>query len=147
MYLKQHIFFGFVFASVLFLLFPKISYIGFLIVFLSSVLIDFDHYIYYVYKNKNFNLKKAYNWFMQEDNNCRSLPWKQRNNLPGAICVFHGVEVLIILLFVSIIFNFFILVFVGFAFHLLLDSVEQTTYWNKMDKLSTIYDILKIKSN
>jgi len=143
MYLKQHIFFGLIFAVGIFLLFPQISLLGFSIIILSSVLIDIDHYFFYIYKKKDFNLKKAYQWFLQEDSHCRSLPWEQRGNLKGPLCVFHGIEVLIFLIFLSFIFNYFIFVFAGFAFHLLLDSIEQTIYWNKIDKVSTIYDLLK----
>ena len=145
MYLKQHIFFGFVFAAALFLLFPKINYFGFSIIILSSVLIDFDHYLFYIYKKKDFNLKKAYHLFIQEDKYCRSLPWEERNKLPRKIFIFHGIEVLIILIFLSFAFNYFIFIFVGFGFHLLLDLVDQTTYWEKTLKVSIIYDIIKYK--
>ena len=143
MYMKQHILFGLIFAIGIFLLFPQISLLGFSIIIFSSVLIDVDHYFFYVYKKNDFNLKKAYKWFLQEDSHCRSLSWEQRTNLRGPICILHGVEVLVILIFLSFIFNFFIFIFAGFAFHLLLDSIEQTIYWNKMDKLSLIYDLLK----
>ncbi len=145
MYLKQHIFFGFIFAIALFLLFPKIGFLGFSIIFLSSVLIDIDHYIYYIYEKKDFNLKNAYKCFIQIDSYCRALPWKQRTNLKGQFYIFHGVELLLLLILLSFFFNFFIFIFTGFAFHLLLDLLDQTTYWDKIDKLSTIHDILKNK--
>ena len=143
MYLKQHIFFGLIFALALLLLFPKIGYLGFSIIILSSVLIDFDHYLFYIYKKKDFNLKNAYNLFIQEDKHCRSLPWEERKNLPSKIFILHGIEVLIILIFLSFAFNYFLFIFAGFAFHLLLDLVDQTAYWPKTIKLSVIHDILK----
>lgn len=143
MYLKQHIIFGIFFATGIFFLFPRISFLGVSIILLSSVLIDVDHYFFYIYKKEDFNLKRAYNWFIQKDKSCRSLPWEQRENLRGAICILHGIEVLTILILLSFIFNYLIFVFAGFAFHLLLDSIEQTTYWNKMDKVSLVYDLLK----
>lgn len=143
MYLKQHLFFGLIFSSALFFIFPQISLLGFSIIFLSSVLIDVDHYIYYICTKKDFNLKKAYGWFIQQDKRCRSLPWEQRSALKGPLCIFHGIEVLILLFILSFKFNFLIFVFAGFAFHLILDSIDQTTYWDKMDKVSIIYDLLK----
>ncbi len=145
MYLKQHFFFGLVFAATLFLLFPIIGFLGFSIIFLSSVLIDFDHYLFYTCKKRNLNIKKAYNSFIKEDKYCRSLPWEERNKLPRKIFIFHGIEVLAILFFLSFVFNYFIFIFVGFGFHLLLDLIDQTTYWDKNTKFSTIYDVIKYR--
>ena len=49
---KYHIIFGFLFSLILFIFFPFIGLGGFLIIFASSVLIDVDHYAYYLFKNK-----------------------------------------------------------------------------------------------
>lgn len=146
MYPKQHILFGFLFSLILFLIFPQITIIGFSIIFLSAILIDFDHYVYYVFKKKDSNLKNAYNWFAEKNRKFRMLPWDKRQFHKDIPCLLHGIEILLI---ISILFFFtskyFLFVFIGFAFHLLLDSVEQTIYWDRIDKVSIIYDILNSK--
>ena len=57
---KYHVPFGFIFAGIIWILFPIISFNGLLIIFLSSFLIDVDHYTYFVYKKHDFSLKNAY---------------------------------------------------------------------------------------
>ncbi|MDP2673070.1 MAG: hypothetical protein Q8O84_04625, partial [Nanoarchaeota archaeon] len=57
---KYHVLFGFLFSLILFLIFPFIGLSGFLIIFISSVLIDIDHYLFYVFKNRIFSINKAY---------------------------------------------------------------------------------------
>ena len=52
---KWHLFLGFFFALTLFLVFPEIEIAGFLIIFFSTFLMDIDHYIYYVFKKRDFS--------------------------------------------------------------------------------------------
>ena len=42
-------------------MFPVYKYLSFVFL-IGSYLIDFDHYLWYVYFKKNINLKKAYFW-------------------------------------------------------------------------------------
>ena len=117
---SKHFIFGLMFVGFLYFIFPKITFIGFLIILSSTVLIDVDHYIYYIYKKKSFNLKNAYKWFIQIEKKLLSLPWKQRNKFQTGFCFLHGIEVLFVLLILGIfISKYFLFVFVGFAFHLL----------------------------
>ncbi len=55
---KHHVVLGFVISLTVFIIFPSIGLISFLIIWASSVLIDFDHYLYYVFKKKDFSLKR-----------------------------------------------------------------------------------------
>ncbi len=143
---SKHFIFGLIFAGFLYFIFPQIGLIGFSIIIFSTVLIDVDHYLYYVYKKKNFNLKNAYKWFIKNQKKLFSLPRKQRNKFQTGFCFLHGIEVLFILLilwvFVS---KYFLFIFVGFAFHLLLDSIYQTTYWDRISKVSLVNDYLKLE--
>ncbi len=145
MYPKQHIIFGIIFSASLFFLFPQIGLIGFFIVFLSSFLIDVDHYLYSVYKKKDLSLKNAYNWFTKNKKIFLSLPRKQRNGFYRGFYFLHGIEVLIILFLFSFFSKYFFFIFIGVAFHLLLDSVDQTIDWDRIDKFSLIYDFIKFK--
>ena len=141
----KHLFFGFVFALILLVIFPQISWIGFALIIFSTVVIDVDHYFYYIYKKKDFSLKNSYQWFMKRREKFLSLPWKQRNNFNINLSILHGIEVLVILFLLSFIHKYFLFVFVGFAFHLLLDSIDQTTYWDRISKVSLVWDYLRFR--
>ena len=145
MYPKQHLIFGIIFSAVLFFLFPQIGLTGFLIIFLSSFLIDVDHYLYYVYKKKDLSLKHAYNWFIKKKKRFLALPRKQRNKIYIGFYFLHGIEILIVLFLFSFFSKYFLFIFTGFAFHLLLDAVDQTIYWDRVDKFSLVYDFIKFK--
>jgi len=141
----KHFILGLLFAIFLYFIFPQIGLIEFTIIFLSSFLIDIDHYLYYVYKKKDFSLKNSYQWFMKRREKFLSLPWKQRNNFNINLSILHGIEVLVILFLLSFIHKYFLFVFVGFAFHLLLDSIDQTTYWDRISKVSLVWDYLRFR--
>ena len=142
---KQHIIFGLIFAGFLYLIFPKIGLLGFLIIFLSSFLIDVDHYLYYVYKKKDLSLKYAHSWFIKKKKKFLDLTRKKRNKVYCGVYFLHGIEVLIVLFLLTSFSKYFFFVFMGFAFHLLLDSVDQTIYWDRVDKFSLVYDFFKFK--
>lgn len=144
MLVKYHVLLGFLFSLILFFIFPEINYFEVLIIFLSSVLIDVDHYLYYIFKNKSLNLKKAFNYFKDKRTKMLKLSRKQRNKVPTIPCCLHGIEILIILfllnLFVSKIFLF---ILIGFSFHLVLDLIEQFYYKDRIYKLSLVNDLFK----
>jgi len=142
---SKHFFFGLIFAGFLYFLFPQVRWIEFLIIIFSTFLIDVDHYLYYVYKKKDLSLRNAYKWFMKRRAKLLSMPWKQRNKFQTGFCFLHGVEVLFLLFLLSFIHRYFLFIFVGFAFHLLLDSIDQTTYWDKINKVSLVKDYLKFE--
>ena len=141
----QHLILGFLFSLLCFLLFPQIELIGFSLILLSTILIDVDHYLYYVYKKKNWNLKNAYNWFIKTTNKFLCLPKKQRNNFYIGFCFLHGIEILLILLLFTIFSRYFFFIFIGFSFHLLFDIVYSTTSIERIDKFSVVHDFLKFK--
>lgn len=145
MYPKQHIIFGIIFSAFLLFLFPQIGSTGFLIIFLSSFLIDVDHYLYSVYKKKDLSLKNAYNWLTKNKKMFFSLSRKQRNGFYRGFYFLHGIEVLIVLFLFSFFSKYFFFIFIGVAFHLLLDSVDQTIDWDRIDKFSLVYDFIKFR--
>ncbi len=132
---KYHLLFGFLFSLILYLLFPFIGLPGFLIIFASSVLIDVDHYIYYVFTKKDLSLKKAYYFFLKKP------------LINPAMYFLHGVEVLLILFLLGIFVNkVFLFIFIGFSFHLFLDVLEQIYYGFRVAKVSLIWDLLRLKN-
>ena len=145
MYPSQHLFFGAIFSLILFLFFPQVGVIEFSIILLSTVLIDVDHYLYYVFKKKNMSLKKAYKWFMETEEKFLAFSKEERNEIYTSFCYLHGIEILILLFFAIYISEYFLYAFIGIAFHFLLDVVNGTIYTDRLDKISVVNDFFKFK--
>ncbi|MFH1607542.1 MAG: hypothetical protein ABIA78_00220 [archaeon] len=146
MFVKQHVILGGLFALALFLFFPEIGLINTSLIFLSSVLIDVDHYLYYVHKRKNWSLKKAHKWFViNVEEKLIVIPKTQRSRFYGGFFFLHGIEFLIISFLLIFLSKYFLFIFTGGTFHLLFDIVEETRYHNRIDKFSSIYDWKKFK--
>jgi len=146
MYPSRHLIFGTLFGVVIFLIFPSIKLFGFMTIILSSVLIDVDHYLLYVKKKKDLSLRNSYKWFIENEKKVLNLIKSQRSEIYVGLCLFHGIEILLILIFLGIfISETFLFIFIGFSFHLILDFVDETTYHNRIDKFSLIYDFFKFK--
>lgn len=109
---KWHIILGFLFSLILFLIL-NLTFIQFLIIFFSSFIFDFDHFLFYIFRKKSINLKKAYYWH-------KNLP---KNHKP-IMHFFHTIEFLFILIFLSAIFPMFILMTIGILFHNILDLID-----------------------
>jgi len=135
---KYHILIGFLVSLIIVFTF-NIPWIGGLIIFLSSFLIDVDHYLYYVFKERDISLKNAYNYFLK----IRDKVNKNKKNYKPLFIIFHGVETLIILLiFISLNFfrDFFSWILIGFIIHLSLDYIDYIKSGIPISgKLSQIY--------
>jgi hypothetical protein len=109
---------------VLFLIFPEITLLGAIIIFLASVLIDVDHYLYYLCKQKSPNLKKAYSWFVEKGAYFKKLTRSEQDKYKRAIFLFHGIEFWVILILLILFINkIFLYVLVGIAIHMILDYI------------------------
>lgn len=147
MYPKQHIIFGFIFSFILFLISPEqIGIFGASIIFFSSFLIDVDHYIYYLIKNKSFSLLKAFNYFSDARKKYMKLSFEKRREYYSGWCFFHGLEWIILFIILGVfVFKYFLFVAIGFAFHLCLDWIEEFSKCPRKDKFFVIYDFFKFK--
>ncbi|GAH03477.1 unnamed protein product [marine sediment metagenome] len=146
MYPKQHLFLGIIFSLIILLIFPQIGLPGFLIIILSSVLIDVDHYIYYVYNKKDWSLKNAYNWHIERGKKERLLK-KERLKYKEIILIFHGIEYLSLLIILSIIHKFFLWILIGTIIHMVFDFIEDLNHKNPLYfKLSQIYNFITNKN-
>ena len=141
---QSHILLGIVFVAAIFLIFPSIGILSVAIIFLSSVLIDVDHYIYYIHKTKNINPLTAYRWFRGNMKKHLAIPKDKRKKIHFGTFFLHGIEILMILFtlgfFVSPIFYF---ILIGFTFHLISDLALEITLYNEFNKVSVIYAFLK----
>lgn len=115
------------------------------VVFLvATVGIDVDHYLYYVYRKKDWNLRRAFAWFVEKGNTLRKVGRKTRAEFFTGFCFLHGIEVLALLTVLGyFIWNVFYFVALGFLFHLILDHIHQAFWRGRFDKFSIVYDYFK----
>ena len=136
-----------------------------LIIFASSILIDIDHYFYYVgnaiisehpknlrgffgiFKKRNLNPFKAYSWFIERDKQIHKLSKKEREKYKSPIMLFHGIEFWILLLILSFYSKIYIFLLIGIAIHMILDYtglfVRKERFYIKF---SQVYAYLKNKN-
>ncbi len=96
------------------LLFPFYGW-NVLIILISNILIDADHYLWYVFGMKSFNLPEAFKFYKN-----RKLRLRYKNILH----IFHTSEILIFLIILSFFNEFFLLVLIGVVIHLILDVID-----------------------
>jgi hypothetical protein len=140
---NRHIVFGAIFTLVLFLILPRTNLFDYLIIFLSTFMIDLDHYIYYVFKERGLNPLKAYKWHMKNFKKFHTLSFEQKKRIYGGLYIFHGLEFLTLLLFFGIfLYKPLLLVFVGLMFHMFLDWYAELIFNERMIKLFFTLDFL-----
>ena len=147
MFPKAHLMFGLFLSLILLLFFPGISFLGVSLIFLSSFFIDVDHYLYYVYKERDWSLKRAYRWFIKRREEYHKLPRKEVGKYKQIILIFHGIECWGLILIISLFFNPVFFLFFGIMFHLLFDFAESIYYKIPIsDKFSQIYVFMMNKN-
>jgi hypothetical protein len=108
---KWHALLGFLFAYVIYW-FTAITLFQASLIFLSSIFIDIDHYLWHIIKNKDHNLKNAYLFLKNKQR------WKRK------LMIFHTIEFHILILLLSLIYLPFVYIFIGMIFHSILDIIE-----------------------
>lgn len=112
-----------------------------LIFFLSSVLIDFDHYLYYIVQENKYSLKGAYDWFLVKQNKLKKLSYKERKKHLRQIWIFHGIEPLALVYVLSIYYPLAIFIFYGFLVHLIEDLLVARKVGTIEHRLSLFYSV------
>jgi len=108
---KYHILFGFLFTYIIYWV-SSITIFQASLIFFASVLIDFDHYLWWVKRKNTWSLKKSY--FFHKNLHNRKKP---------IMMIFHTIEFLLIVGILSLYFNFFIFILIGMIFHSLVDII------------------------
>jgi len=145
---KFHILYGLLLSLAVLFLFPQIGFVGFLIIWVSSVLIDIDHYLYFVWLKKDFNPKNAFKWFMDNNKRYNLLPKSERKKYYFGNYFLHGFEAIFILVLLFYLTkNMFILyILLGFLFHQIIDFIDLYKKNIKSYKLlSFFYSVYKNK--
>lgn len=120
---RWHILFGAVFTLLIWLAAPPISLLHLSLVFFSSFLIDFDHYVASILKTKKLRLKHSFDYHkkmqkVEQDEQRKGI--KQR----GDFHLFHTVEFHVAIAALSFVWFGFFYIFIGMAFHSLLDVFD-----------------------
>lgn len=144
---KIHIIIGAIVSSLIFLFFPSIGWLAAIIIFLSSFLIDFDHYLFYVFKSKDINPRKAFLWFLSQRDFLLSIPKNKRKDYKKAIFIFHGIEFLVVLTFLVVfVHKIFLFILLGIIIHLAMDLIDILSNGLPLyQKTSQIYTHIKNK--
>ena len=88
-----------------------------LLIFAGGVLIDIDHYLWYICKYKKFNLIDSYKFYL------KNMEIKDFTNVYGILLVFHTIEFLFIMVFLSFYNEFALLFTLGLLAHYILDII------------------------
>ena len=111
--------------------FPIYKYFT-LLILVTGYLIDFDHYLWYVFKYKNLSLKKAIK-------TCIKQIGKGNEN----IHIFHAIEFIIIISLISLIFYPYLFpLIIGLSIHLLLDFVEMFKEKLYNDRILSLLELI-----
>jgi len=122
MYPRQHVILGAIFSLMLYFLF-HVNLVNSLIVFLSSVLIDVDHYLFYAIKKRDFSYAGAYSWHVEQEIKAKRMARKGIRKR-GPFHIFHTIEFHLLLLLLSFRNTIFFYAFAGFVFHSAVDFVD-----------------------
>lgn len=146
---RWHIILGLIFSIVLSYIFPSILLYEAIIVFLSSFLIDFDHYLVAVLQTKRLSLFESFKFYKK-----LAIEGKKRSDkgirIKGFMMIFHTLEFnLLVLLIGLFVFRPFLFVFIGMVFHSLCDIIyliyKDIMYHRHFLLTPWIFDIYKQK--
>lgn len=118
---RWHVFYGAIFSILLWVVAPNIGLFNLILVFLSSVFIDLDHYISAVKQNRSLNPFKAFRYY---DKLTLEIAKKHKKGIrmrEPHFHVFHTIEFHILIALLGLIWTPFFYIFIGMTFHSLLD--------------------------
>ena len=101
-------------------LFPVFNW-GAVIILVSGVLIDIDHYFWYIYKYKKFNLIDCYIYFLVD------VPNKNFEDALGCLLIFHTAEFLMLMVVLSFYSTYSFIFTIGLLLHYALDVIYHIT--------------------
>lgn len=120
---RWHIFFGAIFTLVVWYFVPKINYIYIALLFLSSFLIDFDHYVAGFLKTRKLSLRESFKYHnkLMEKEKAEN---KKGIRVRGDFHLFHTVEFHALIGLLGLLWAGFFYIFVGMIFHSLIDVIS-----------------------
>jgi hypothetical protein len=119
---RWHVLFGAVFTFILWLAVPNIDYLYLGLVFFSSFLIDFDHYLCAVIKTKSLSLKNAFEYHKEKHKQHQREKTKGIKK-KGDFHLLHTVEFHALIGLLSIFWAGFFYIFLGMMLHSITDAI------------------------
>ncbi|HEY6007208.1 MAG TPA: hypothetical protein VIU40_02725 [Geobacteraceae bacterium] len=83
----------------------------------GSILIDVDHYIFYVFRRRRFDVRGMFAYFEDLQEVQHRIPY-------AGICIFHTVEFYLLVYLLSLRYSLFTPVFIGMLYHFVLDLIH-----------------------
>ncbi|MBI2629884.1 hypothetical protein HYW76_02180 [Candidatus Pacearchaeota archaeon] len=121
---KYHFFAGIIISAILLLFFPSLRGIEILIIFLSSILLDIDHYFIFAKRSKKLGIKDNYNWGMQRRAEWDKLNANEKRKVKITHFYLHGIEFLVLLIVLSFFSVWVKYILFGAIIHLCFDYIE-----------------------
>jgi len=121
MYSDDHVIYGTGFAFSIWLIFPQIGTLGFVVTLLSTFLIDVDHYFYYIFYKRDLNPINACVWFDKKVKDYLATPVSERPAKEQGVFIFHSLEFLSVIFILGFFVPYVHFVLIGFVFHVILD--------------------------
>ena len=117
---RWHILFGVILTALFWIASPKINLLYLTLLFLSTFLIDFDHYVCAVKNTKKWGLSCAFEYHEKTKIEEKRLIAKGIKK-KGDFHIFHTIETHILIGILSLFWGGFFYIFLGMVFHSLLD--------------------------
>ena len=117
---RWHILFGALFTILIILVAPQIKTVYLALIFFSSILIDFDHYVVSVLRTKKLRLKHSFEYHRLSTK--REIKEMKRGiKKRGDFHLFHTIEFHVLIGLLAVLFTPFFYIFIGMVFHSLID--------------------------
>jgi len=142
---QYHFVYGLIVSLVMYFGFD-VGILGCLVFLIATVGIDVDHYLYYVYRKRDWSLRRAVGWFMGKRDVMMKMSRKRRSGFYGGFYFLHGLEILLAVFLVGyFVWDLFYFVALGFLFHLILDWIDQILKIDRFDKYFVVWDWFKFR--
>ncbi len=117
---RWHIILGAVFTFFMWIFAPQIGFVNILLIFIASFMIDLDHYICGAMKTGKLHIGKIFDY--HKDVGIKQHEERRRGiRRRGDFHLFHTLEFHVFIALLGILFLPFFYIFIGMAFHSLLD--------------------------
>ncbi len=117
---KWHLLFGFTISYILVQFFEFSLFSG-LIIFLSSWMIDIDHYFWYLFEMKGKNPIKALMWYNKNIDKWFKMSFKEREKFKRGVFIFHTIGFWTLLFILSFFHPIFLWILIGVMTHMAAD--------------------------
>jgi len=120
---KWHFLFGFLVSYVL-VYFFDFSLVAGTIIFISSWIIDGDHYLWYAFEMKDWNPLHAIRWYLNSIPTWFKIPIREREKFKRGVFVCHGLIFWLILGALSFVHIIFLWILIGVGIHMVADLID-----------------------